>query len=177
MPDSPENQSRRFVELLTGSQRQLYAYIHTLLGGGSSVVDVLQDTNVDLWAKADEFEPGRPFLPWAYRFAYFRVMAYRKKASRCRLVFDNRFVEQLAQRYQQTDTDLDCRLDALTHCLEQLPGTHKELVQQRYVQKTQVRTIAERLGEPANRVAARLFGIRTALLKCIKAREAAEGIS
>ena len=177
MPHSDEDQRRRFVELLTGSQRQLYAYINTLLGGGSAVVDVLQDTNVDLWAKEAEFDPDRPFLPWAYRFAYFRVMAYRKKASRCRLVFDDRFVEQLAQRYQQTDTDLDSRLEALTDCLEKLPDTQKELIEQRYIRKAQVRTIAERLGEPANRVAVRLFGIRAALLKCIEAREAAEGIA
>jgi len=59
MPDSHEAQRRRFVELLTGSHRQLDAYINTLLSGDSAVVDVLQDTNVDVWAKADEFEPDR----------------------------------------------------------------------------------------------------------------------
>jgi len=177
MPDSHEDRKSRFVELLTGSQRHLYAYINTLLGGGPAVVDVLQDTNVDLWAKVDEFDLDRPFLPWAYRFAYFRVMAHRKKAARRRLVFDDAFVKQLAQRYQHTDINLDSRLDALTHCLEKLPATHKELVEQRYVRKTQVRMIAERLGEPANRIAVRLFSIRAALLKCIEAREAAEGVT
>jgi len=175
MTEFQEDQKRLFVEQLTGSQRQLYAYINTLLGGDPAVVDVLQDTNVDLWSKADEFDPNRPFLPWAYRFAYFRVLAQRKKSLRSRLVFDDQFVERLAGRYEETDTVLDNRLEALTHCLTKLPDDHQELIEQRYVAKDKVRTIAERLAQPANRVAVRLFGIRTVLLKCIEARLAREG--
>ena len=139
------------------------------------MVDVLQDTNIDLWSKADEFDSDRPFLPWAYRFAYFRVMAHRNMLSRSRLVFDDACVQRLAQQYERTDVDLDGRLAALNDCLEKLPANHKELIQQRYVQKIKVRVIAERLAEPANRVAVRLFAIRSALLDCMQNRASMEG--
>ena len=172
---STDDRARQFAELLTGSQRRLYAYINTLLGGSSAVADVLQDTNVDLWAKSDEFDSTRPFLPWAYRFAYYRVMAHRKTLSRSRLVFDDRVVDRLAARYEQTDADPDRRLKALNHCIGKLPEHHQDLIEQRYTHKRAVRAIAERLAEPANRVAVRLFGIRSALLSCIKTRLAAEG--
>ena len=49
-----------------------------MLLGDSAAVDVLQDTNLDLWAHIDDFDFARPFLPWAYTFAFHRVLAFRK---------------------------------------------------------------------------------------------------
>ena len=67
-----------FVKLLTAHQRDLYAYINTLLVGDIATSDVLQDTNLDLWKRLDNYDFNRAFLPWAYGFAHQRVLAYRK---------------------------------------------------------------------------------------------------
>ena len=75
-----------FVGHLTGCQSLLYGFICALLGGAEGAGDVLQETNIVLWNKAHEYDPARPFLPWAYTFARFQVMAWRKKQSRSRLV-------------------------------------------------------------------------------------------
>ena len=77
----------QFIKLLTSHQPQIYAYIATLLFGDSAAADVLQETNLHLWAQADRYDFDRPFLPWAFGFARQRVMAYRKTCSRSRLVF------------------------------------------------------------------------------------------
>ena len=65
-----------FVRLLTGQQRQLYLYIIALLPNPTDVDDVLQATNMVLWSKADEFEPGSDFGAWARRVAHFEVLAF-----------------------------------------------------------------------------------------------------
>ena len=67
------------MQLLTGTQSRLYAYICSLIGGAAGARDVLQETNLVLWDKAQEYDPARPFLPWAYRIAYLQVLAYRKQ--------------------------------------------------------------------------------------------------
>ena len=84
-----------FVDLLTSSQRSLFAYINTLVVGNSSAPDILQDTNLELWARRLDYDWSRPFLPWAYGFAYQLVLAYRKKQSRSKLVFSDEIVQQL----------------------------------------------------------------------------------
>ena len=94
-----ESRSAEFVQLLTGIQSNLYSYICSLIVDTSGAFDVLQETNVVLWDKADEYDPGRPFRPWAYQIAYLQVLAYRKRCVRSRLVFDESLVSEMAEEF------------------------------------------------------------------------------
>jgi RNA polymerase sigma-70 factor (ECF subfamily) len=163
-----------FVQLLTGSQSRLYAYICTLIGGTGGARDVLQETNLVLWDKSREYDPARPFLPWAYRIAHFQVLAYRKRCARSRLIFDERLISEVAQEFLRRDTEHDRQLDALGRCLETLTGPRRELVDRRYRRGETVEQIAGRLCKAPNVVSASLYRIRKALLECIEARLAAE---
>jgi RNA polymerase sigma-70 factor (ECF subfamily) len=69
LKSTEQHRSTLFVELLTAHQRKLYAYIFVMLLGNSAAADVLQETNLDLWAKMGEYDFERPFLPWAFGFA------------------------------------------------------------------------------------------------------------
>jgi RNA polymerase sigma-70 factor, ECF subfamily len=163
-----------FVQSLTGAQSRLYAYICSLVGDSAGARDVLQETNLALCDKAREFDESRPFLPWAYQVAYFQVLAYRKRCSRSRLLFDEQLVSELAERVASRDDDLDRRLEALSDCMAGLPGHRKELIDRRYVLGESVDQIAGQLRKAPNAVAASLYRIRKALLECIEARIATE---
>lgn len=52
MTQPARNQTTMFVEMLTSHQATMYAYICMLLMGDPGEADVLQDTNLDLWARA-----------------------------------------------------------------------------------------------------------------------------
>ena len=80
-------QATEFVQLLTSHQRRLYVYIMTFLPHLADADEVLQETNVVLWSKAHEFILGTSFSDWAYKIAYFQVLAFRKRGVRSRLVF------------------------------------------------------------------------------------------
>jgi len=164
----PRDRATKFVELLTSHQRDLYAYINTLLIGDSAAPDVLQDTNLDLWARLNDFDFGRPFLPWAYGFAYQRVLAYRKTQRRSRLVFSDEVVQLISDTYVNDPADADARLGALRSCLNKLDTQQKQLVRDRYVSRMTVKTLAARLGSTANQVSARLYRIRKTLAKCVE---------
>src|SRR4051812_13542352 len=77
------------VQHITACQAALYAYVCSLLGTSAGAADVLQEANLVLWEKAMEYDPERPFLPWARRIAHFQVLAYRKRQSREKLLFDD----------------------------------------------------------------------------------------
>src|SRR5687767_1427938 len=118
---SNPGQTPAFVGHLTGCQSSLYVFISALLGGAEGAADVLQETNIVLWNKAGEFDPSRPFLPWAYKFARFQVMAWRKKQSRSRLVLDDDLIARVAEEFETKDGGADRQLDALEKCLNNLP--------------------------------------------------------
>jgi RNA polymerase sigma-70 factor, ECF subfamily len=163
-----------FVQSLTGAQSRLYSYICSLVVDSAGARDVLQETNLALCDKARDYDASRPFLPWAYQIAHFQVLAYRKRCSRSRLLFDEQLVSELAERVASRDDDLDRRLEALSDCMAGLPGHRKELLDRRYVLGESVDQIAGQLRKAPNAVAASLYRIRKALLECIEARIATE---
>lgn len=166
-PSRDQDRATHFVELLTASQRELFSYINALIGGDPSASDVLQDTNLDLWARMEDYEADRPFLPWAFGFAFQRVMAFRKSQRRSRLLFSDEVVALLSDAYVDEVFEGDSRLSALRECLEKLAPDQKKLVWERYHAKTAVKTLAEQYNSNVNLISARLFRIRKSLQKCI----------
>jgi RNA polymerase sigma-70 factor, ECF subfamily len=169
-----DERSTRFVDLLTSHQRDLFAYIDTLMASDPAVSDVVQDTNLALWSRLADFDFTRPFLPWAFGFAYQRVLAWRKTRSRSRLVFNEQMLELISEVYLSEGASADARLVALRQCLEKLAADDRLLVQQRYSDKIAVKSLASRFGQTANQVSVRLFRIRDALGKCVEATLARE---
>jgi RNA polymerase sigma-70 factor (ECF subfamily) len=129
--DALRGRTGAFVQLLTGAQSRLYAYICTLLGDAAGARVVLQETNLALWDKAGDYDVDRPFLPWAYRVAYLQILAHRKRRTRGRLLFDERLLSELAEEAEDRDDDLDRRLEALGDCLARLPGHRRDLIDRR----------------------------------------------
>ena len=167
--------TRILLTEITGCQSRLFAYICTLLGGSADAHDVLQQTNLALWDKAAEYDASRPFLPWAYRFAYLQVMAYRKARGRARLLFDDAVVARLAERFA-LDEAPDRRLEALDGCLDRLSKRQRHVVDLRYREGQSVEAIAALLEKAPNAVSAALYRIRTALSQCIE-RHVAEAVT
>jgi RNA polymerase sigma-70 factor, ECF subfamily len=164
-----------FVRQLTGCQSRLYAYVCALLGGSADAGDVLQETNLVLWEKAGAYDPARPFLPWAYKFAHLQVLAHRKRCSRSRLVLDDLLLERVAEEYHRQDADTERRLAALDGCVEKLPPEQRDLLTRRYAREEAVNDLAAGLGQTPNVVSASLYRIRKALQRCLEAALAPEG--
>lgn len=168
------DRTTKFVELLTSHQRKLHSYISMLLLGDSAAADVLQDTNVDLWAHADEYDFNRAFLPWAFAFARQRVMAFRKSRSRSRVVFTDEALLHFDDQCQEYAEEADVRLVALQKCMQKLRPQQAELIRERYAAKSSVRMMAARLSDTEHNISCRLHRIRKTLARCVHAALAVE---
>src|SRR5215212_3872657 len=100
-----ESAREEFVQLLTGEQSRLFGYIVTLLGDVNDASNVLQQANMVLWRKANEFKLGTNFHVWAKKTAYYQTLAYLRDRKRDKLVFDDELLEQLASRPDEVDED------------------------------------------------------------------------
>ncbi len=161
-------QSARFVQLLTGMQSRLYAYLCTLLGRSHEARDVLQETNLVLWKKAADFDAARPFEAWAIQFARFQAMAWRKRQSRDRLVFDDTAFDFLAGESSRAGTGADDELRALENCLRKLPERSRTLLSRRYSENVSVNELALAEECAPNALAALLYRARKVLADCVR---------
>jgi RNA polymerase sigma-70 factor (ECF subfamily) len=171
-------ESAKFVTQITRAQRQLHAFILSMVWHPAEADDVLQETNLVLWEKSEEFDGSRPFLPWAMRFAQLQAMAWLKRRQRQqnRLVFDDDLVKLLADE-AAAEPVFEARWHALASCLEKLRSEQRALIARRYEPEASVKAMAEAAGVTPKAVSDKLRRIRRALLDCIQQTLAEEGFA
>ena len=162
------NKSDEFIDLITSFQGRLYGFILSLLGDPDQANDVLQETNIILWKKSNEFTPGTSFKAWSFRVASFQVMAYRQKKLRDRLIFDDSFFANIVNEAKDIDEQFSAKQKTLDACMQKLNIRHRELIDKRYCHGFSVKKIAEDLQQTANAITQTLFRARKNLIDCVK---------
>lgn len=165
-----DRDSDEFIKLLTASQPSLYACILSLLPERSAAQDVLQETNLTLWHKADDFEEGTNFMAWASRIARYHISNYRRKLHRDRLIFDSQLYEELCEKQTERSENLEQYTDLLQECLKQLSSEQRDLLARRYAAGGSVQQIAASQGRTVGAVSQMLYRIRESLLNCVSQR-------
>lgn len=165
--DETQRHIDRFVECLTNEQRDLYAFILTLLPRVQDADDVLQETNRILWTRRDDFLPDSNFRAWARRIAHYQVLAHLKRQRRDSHRLSPDLIEQLAQETPPEQRLSERLLNALVHCMGKLSEVHRRLVNLRYDEMLLAPQIAERTGRSPVAIRQALFAIRKDLTHCI----------
>jgi RNA polymerase sigma-70 factor (ECF subfamily) len=168
--DHVDTKSAEFVQVLTASQPALYACILSLLPDRIAAQDLLQETNLTLWHKKDDFEPGTSFTAWASRIARYHVLNYRRKKGRDRLVFDEQLFSDLCDRQAERSEDASQSADALRECLQRLPAEQRDVLVQRYQPGGSVKQLAQSRGQTVGAISQMLYRIRESLLNCVSQR-------
>ena len=144
-------------------------YIRSL-APGISAEDVLQETNITLWDKMENFEHGTNFRAYASKIAYLKTMeAIRQNKRNQWLLFDSDILEHINQ-YHGTNADskkADADQNALRHCLKKLPPKERDLIHQRYTLGHSIRSIAKAMEKTEGSMQQAFFRIRSSLKTCI----------
>ena len=167
-PAGPAKANAEFVVLLLKHERQVYAYIFSLLGNHDDAEEVLQETSIVLWDKFDEFTSGTDFAAWAVSTAHYQVLRFRKQKQRGPLQFSDEFIERIAASSTEEQTPTGGIHQALEHCLSQLGDEERSLLAARYATNARVSEIATDLGSRTQTIYTRLKRIRRRLLLCIE---------
>lgn len=159
--------SFEFSQLLTQSQRRIYAFILTLIPNRAEAEDILQETNLVLCRKAGEYDPDKHFLAWAFKIARYQTLAHLKSRSRSPLVFQEDLMDKLSEDAESME-GFGSLQRALAHCLEKLTKRNRELIRIRYETGLSLEESAKKLGKPKGTVSMALYRIRTALWRCVE---------
>jgi RNA polymerase sigma-70 factor, ECF subfamily len=163
------------VRLISSHQGELFRYIFALLPHEEDARDVLQETCVALYRKFEDYDPTKPFLAWAYRFAFLEILKQRERSQRANRLLAPDLVEQLAQERERHEPVLQARLVALDACLQELRPVDRELIRKRYQTKARAEELVADFGPSRRTLFRRLDRIRRVLFECISRRVAAQG--
>jgi len=161
-----------FVRLLTAHQPDIYLYLRSLALSPDEASEILQDANLVLWEKRNEFQAGTNFRAWAFQIARYKLLqhqARRKRACRC---FSDALVDELALQASECDHALGELIDDLRRCIAMLSSRDRDLIGMRYAPRATCQSVARSVGRPVRWVYKAVSRIRKTLMECIS-REAA----
>ncbi len=177
--DWEQNQTQRdrmeqFARLLGSCQRQVFLFALGMLHNTADAEEVLQETNMVLWRKFNQYQPDTDFAKWARQVAYYEVLKFLERRRSNEIVLTASAVEHLAaESHRQADL-ADMRRDALQKCLQKLRDEDRRLLTLRYQEGEPTGEAAKLLGRSVQGVRKSLHRIRMALLGCIERTLAAE---
>lgn len=169
------DKTEQFVQQITEHQNRMYGYVYSLLGDHARAADVVQETNLVLWRKIDEFQQDKPFLPWAFAIARFQVLAHLRDRKRDRLLLDPELAETLCGAVEQQAEQFDEVREALRPCMQTLTAGNAELINKRYFQSMSIAEISQSCDRSVGSIKVALLRIRRHLAKCVQHRLAGEG--
>jgi RNA polymerase sigma-70 factor (ECF subfamily) len=164
----------QFTQLLLAVQPRLKVYIRAMVGDATAADDILQQTNLVLCRKSEQYAFGTDFGAWALKIAHFEVLKQRQRFVRSRLIFDEALAGSMAAAAAEELVDFDDQREALAHCLDELSEPHREMIRRRYALAESVEQLAAVLNRPAGSIRQTLYRIRQRLADCIRAKIAGE---
>src|SRR5512140_1456836 len=137
---------QRFLSLFLRSEREVFRYVATLVPNVTDAEDIVQQTAIALWEKFEAYDPTQPFTPWACRFALNKARQWIERRQRWHALLVQGLAEELAQRRQELQPELELRLKHLEGCLGKLPQGQRSLVEGYYYERASVETLTQRTG-------------------------------
>src|SRR5512136_3333238 len=136
MPSDPKHSSgdqtaaqQQFLSLFLRSEREVFRYVAALVPNVADAEDIVQQTALALWEKFDAYDAAQPFTPWACRFALNKARQWIERRQRWQALLEKGLAEELAQRRQELQPELELRLKHLETCLGKLPPEQRSLIE------------------------------------------------
>jgi RNA polymerase sigma-70 factor, ECF subfamily len=164
-----------FVLLITRHQAAIYAYVLTIHPNRVAAQDILQEANLVLCRKRDEFAAGSNFKAWAFRIAYWQTMAHLKRVKRAGFVeLEPDVLDLVSQEAAEQLDDFEDRHTALRSCIQKLPPGDTSILLAHYQNGESIAALSGRLGRSRDALKQVLMRIRRTLRACIERQLAME---
>ena len=165
-----ESDHERYLEVWTRCQPVLTAYVASLMGDVHSVDDLMQEVALTCWRNFPDYDPSRPFLPWALGIARNHALKTWRDRPRGLLPLGEDLAETLAAAVEIEAEAQSARTRALRRCLQTLPDGSRQTLRLVYGESMEQQAAADALGMAHGALRTRLTRLRNALRECIERR-------
>ena len=163
---------REFVSLVTVNQRRIFTYILALVPNLSDAEDIMQETATFMWENKEKYIPGTDFVAWGVRVAYYRILEYRKKKNKDRMmVIMNEQISEIEEVVKKKNDNTEEMLAKLKECQKTLSAPDKQLMHLKYTMELSASDIANRINKSIRSVYLKISRVQLMLLNCIERYE------
>jgi RNA polymerase sigma-70 factor (ECF subfamily) len=166
-PEPSTDLHRALVPLIMRHERQIFAYIYTLLPNRHDAEDILKETCLTIYDKFAEFTQGTDFLAWAMRIAWWKVRAARQKFARSKVIFSDEVMEVVAHTAESMQDENNAMHTALASCLQKLNERDRRMILTRYEPGSGVERAALVSGRSTQAAYKALMRIKQVLHDCV----------
>lgn len=156
-----------FMRLFTSHESRMRAFAMSLIPNWADAEEVLQQANMVMWKKFDQFQSGTNFFAWASRIIYLEAMDFRKTAARSKVRFGDEFCRAVAKEAVEISDELAERQRVLSTCVGKLKAAERDVLRRRYEEGGSVETVASMLGRSQDAIYSALRRIRQQLFECV----------
>jgi RNA polymerase sigma-70 factor (ECF subfamily) len=176
-PEDLERQ-RHVHDLLIQHQVMLGGFLFMLCEDWDAAEEALQETAGFICMRWRDYEPGTDFRAWARaigRNLLKETLRKRAAARRGAGLAEAEGVGPVSEEEWDRDSAFSPpERDALSHCLDRLPGNVRLIVDRRYVERWSCQRIADHLHRGLDAVYKTLSRARVQLRQCIEQRARGE---
>jgi RNA polymerase sigma-70 factor (ECF subfamily) len=166
----------QFLRLLLDAEGDLKAFIGSIVRDHHAREDLFQEMASLCWKKFGDFDTSRSFGAWARGFATNLVKKHLSQSQRHPAFLEPGVIEAIAEAFSRTDDAAESKLQALRHCMEQLPENSRQILRQRYSDSKCPAEIAQDRNKSRDSVYKSLMRIRQKLHECIHHRLKGESV-
>lgn len=159
-----------FLRILLKSERAILRYVMAIVPNASDAQEIFQETAVALWNHIEKYDPNRPFVPWACRFAANKAKEHLRKQGQWKGFLDEDVATMLLERRAENSSDLDRRVEPLRDCVSELPPRNRMLIEKYYFEQTPLEGISREVGRSNDALYKSLQRIRSVLMECVNGK-------
>ena len=157
------------------NDRNIYAYILSMVPNVNDADDIMQETTVVMWRKFDNFKPGMNFIAWALTVAKYQVLSFYKKRKNSKICYSEELLASIEKAVENSMPEMEEKLEALNNCVNKLDDNQKYLLKLRYDKKQTLKEIGDSISKSTRMTFYTLSKIHQVLLQCVKRAKAEEG--
>ena len=158
------------LKMFLEQREGLLGFIFALTRDREAAEDLFQETGVAVVEEANRGTEVRQFLPWVHEIIRRRVAEHFRKKSRHTIL--DEVVSQAFCENAEELAEVHQGREYLDECLEELPASQRELIEQRYREQAPLRKIAETVDSTEGSVKVLLWRARRQLARCIEGKMA-----
>jgi len=145
MRQSLEGDKRAYAELLQQTARLLRPFLAKRLSFESEVDDVLQEILISIHKARHTYDGQRPYKPWAYAIANFRLQDYLRMhyADQLRQAVD---ISELENNLHEDVTETAISYESISGEVHKLPEKQATILQLMHQDGYTAKEVAEKLG-------------------------------
>lgn len=159
-----------FADFYMMHEKQLFRFILSKLNDPHEAADILNETFMEVWRKADTFDGRSKVSTWLFGIAYYKTMD-RLRKKRPIALNDDEFPELVDDAPSAMACLISKERDKhVRDCLETLKENHRTVMELAFFEDMSYGEISSIVRCPENTVKTRMFHAKQAMKHCLHGR-------